>query len=160
MAKKIIRAALFAALLALSFIIYKQWTNQDETIRCQADAMDTDILHEKDEISYEVRLNYIFNAQKESMVNMTGYITFNNERYRILRTAYFTLELSDNKDIYNIKYTRENIFPNDNTPKKISQLLMSSQFDGDNGHIRLTRIKDNTYIIHGISQPIALCYRY
>ncbi|EPL9180875.1 FidL-like protein [Serratia marcescens] len=160
MAKKIIRAALVILILILSIIIYKQSNSADEAVRCQVDTVVTDMLNDRDMLSYEMRMNYIFNAQKESVVNMTGYVIHNNNRYRYLRTLHFMLDLSDSKDIYNIRYTLEQIHPSDNTPKDISHLLMSSQFDGSNSHIRINKIKGNTYLINGISQPIALCYRY
>lgn len=160
MAKKIIRAALVILLLILSIIIYMQSNSVDEAIRCQVDTVVTDMLNESDMLSYEMRMNYIFNAQKESVVNMTGYVIYNNNRYRYLRTLYFMLDLSDSNDIYNIRYTLQQINPSDNTPKDISNLLMSSQLDGSNSHIRITKIEGNTYLINGISQPIALCYRY
>lgn len=158
MVKKITRAVLTMLFITLSFIISKQSNSVDETVRCQVDTIVTDILNDRDTLSYEMRMNYIFNAQKESMVKMTGYVIHNNNRYRYLRTLHFMLELSDSKDIYNIRYTVEQIQPSDNTPKEISHLLMSSQFDGSNSHIRITKIKDNAYLINGITQPIALCY--
>ncbi|MEX2941273.1 hypothetical protein [Serratia fonticola] len=155
-----IRLVLSAALMALIFIIYKQSLSSVDVFRCQVDAEDSDFLKESVPLSYELRVNYIFNAKKESIANMKGYVIVNQQRYRILRTKFFMLDLTDNMDIYNIRYTREQIHSSDSVPGEISEFLMSTQMSSTDNYIRIEKIKGNTFIIHGISQPVALCYGY
>ncbi|MBC3217500.1 FidL-like protein [Serratia fonticola] len=157
---KKIRLVLSAALIALIFIIYKQSLSSVDVIRCQVDAEDTGFFKESVPLSYELRVNYIFNAKNESIANMTGYVIVNKHRYRILRTKFFMLNLTDNMDIYNIRYTREKIHFSDNVPNEIGNFLMSAQMSSTDNYIRIEKIKDNTFVIHGISQPVALCYSY
>ncbi|QNQ55435.1 hypothetical protein [Serratia liquefaciens] len=163
MRTKKIRAVLITALLAISFIIYEQVDSLDKkAVSCQADILDTDTVSGKVSLSYDIRMNYIMLKKgKENIVNLTGYITSNNNRYRILRNMYFTLNLtSDYNNIYSVKYTHEHVQPSDNVPDEVAQRLKNTLFEGANSHVRITKIRDYIYLIQGMSQPTALCYFY
>ncbi|WP_406706471.1 FidL-like protein [Sodalis sp.] len=105
--------------------------------------------------SYVVDVRMYFTNAAEGFYILNGTFSANDKTYELQRIKHFSYQLKNDKDLYDIIITKENISTFDNTLKRLAdQILMPL---GSSFLPQMKRIDKNALLLNMLYSPYFIC---
>lgn len=161
MVNKMTRKLMLPTLTLISAILLASLISNDRVLHCEADLVDSININTKGNIKSNLKIHYIFNlnGSQSGKVSIIGFVDSEEKRYRLDRILYLEYKKQDNDNVFKFVNSDEIINANDTLPNEFMSWLFIQAGNSGIYPYRISKVTENVYLVHEISQPLLLCHK-